>query len=312
MSDAATPTPEVKLSEVKFAEVKPEAKPPEPAKVEGKEEKTEAKPEEKKDKLSQSFAQLAKKERGLVLRQQSLKEREAKFAEREAAIAAKEERVAQFEKLKAEAKLNPIAALEALGLTYEDATAYVLNDKKPTAELQARNTDDKFERWKKEQEENGKRAAEEEKKRLQAEVEEAKANHQRECDAFVDAHKDEYELLHVNAERIWSVPAGVVVSQIIRQHWEASKKAGEPKLLTSKEAADMAEKYLEETINATLATKKLQQRVEQKTQPQAEKRTDGAQPRTLTNGMATTSQTYAALSEDERIKRALAALDGRK
>lgn len=98
--------------------------------VEAAEAKTEEVTEEikevqeekaKEDPLSSRFALLARKEKELRDREQSAKQYEQKLKD--------------AEEREAKAKADPIAALQAAGYSYEDATNFVLNDKQPTEDM---------------------------------------------------------------------------------------------------------------------------------------------------------------------------------
>ena len=74
------------------------------------------------------FADMARKEQARVAKEQALKARERAAEERERVLAEREGKLAG-------AKVAPLEALKAAGLTYDDVTQAQLNDGKPSAEL---------------------------------------------------------------------------------------------------------------------------------------------------------------------------------
>lgn len=289
----ATATPAVDPKAITKTETPVEAKPGEQPKAEPK---TDDKP---KDSAAQRFAQLAKKEKGLLLKQQDLKAREEAIAKRIADMEAKEQ---EREKRRAVYKQNPLAALEDNGLDYDSLTAYVLNDKKPTPDLAVKSVKEELEAFKRQQEDERKKAIEEEKARIAAEEKAAVERFHRENIDFVKANAAQYEY-------ITALDQHHVVNQVIEQHFAQSKK-----VLTAKEAADLVEQFLEEHVVKATATKKWQakqQQAQQKAEP--EKRPDPAPQRSINNGMTASMQSFAAAhNETDRMKRAVAAWDSAK
>ena len=106
---------------------------------------------------------------------------------------------------------------------------------------------------------------------------------------------EKYELLNLYGQQ-------GLVSEVIAQHYTATQR-----VMDTAEAADRAEKYLEELVQKASKTKKFGATVPQ----QEVKPAQVAQPRTLSNDLAASSPSIinSAPSEADRIKRALAALD---
>lgn len=285
-----------------------------------------SKAEEKKaeDKLSPKFAALTRKEREIQSQTQKLKTEQAKIGEArtkmEAEIASERakisedvKKVQEFESLK---KMNPLKAFEALGFTYQQLTDIVLNEGKPTPEMEMSRLqsemDAKLEAYKKEQsderakltresEERQKKELEEQQAKLKAQEAEYIAEFQKSIEDFVATNADSYEFITVNEQ----VP---LVFATVERHYEETGK-----VLTIKEAADLVEQFLEKRVEQNLATKKLKAKVSPPSSPkediQANPKTTQAipsqAPKTLTNSMTASSVSSPALSERERIQRAL-------
>src|SRR4051812_20153206 len=79
-------------------------------------------PKEDDIKFGKRFAAITAKER-------AIKQREAK-------LKSESQAVREYQEAKKQAKLNPIAYLSTLGLDYRQLTDHVLNDQKPTPEMQ--------------------------------------------------------------------------------------------------------------------------------------------------------------------------------
>lgn len=252
-----------------------------------------------KEQASQRFASLAKKEKAIVKRDLDLKAREQSLVEREKKIGEGSDR---FEKLKAEAPMNPLAALESLGITYQQITDFILNQKKPSAELVAAEAARKATR---EELDKASKAREDESKKLAEDAAaDAKKNHERiitefrsEVAQFVKANADTYELINLYDQ-------AEVVSATIEQHFEATRDAGDPKVMSYKEGCDLVEKYLEEQVDKAKTTKKLQAKADP--QPKVESKSPlNAKPRTLTNQLTPSAPAHPRpLSREERIERA--------
>lgn len=259
--------------------------------------------EEKKEELvAPKFAALARKERQLVQEREKFKmeqaQREAQWTAKEAEYAKREEKLKAFESIK-----NPVEALAYLGYSYEEATRTVLNNNKPTAEME-------IERLRKELEAKDKAREEAERERqaqtLKEQEERAKKTIETwksEVNSFIDSHSKEYELVSVNQ-------ANDVVIATIEEHFRTTGK-----ILSNTEACDLVEKYLEDQLQKNVATQKWKAKV----QPQPKEETQSqskpaqsaqSQPKTLTNQMSSVAPSFLpAKTEQDRIQRALAALN---
>ncbi len=223
-------------------------------------------------------------------------------AERDA-IAAEKQAIADFNKARENAKLDPIAYLEAAGLTYEQATEYVLNGKKPTPDAQVQAVRDELGRFAKKQEDDRRTALEAEKKRIEEQdAADVRAFHAA-AEGYVTSRPNDYELtlLHEGAS---------LVPGLIESH---HAKTG--KILSYKEAADMVEAHLAEQIEKSIATTKFKSKYAPAAPvPAAVPPPTGTRP-TLTNEVRATTPPPKAPgkrppTDEERMARAMAVLNG--
>jgi hypothetical protein len=261
---------------------------------------TEAKvTDPKQDASAQRFAALAKRERAIVKKQEEWKSQQSEWEsfkkEREEWKAARA-KDAEVEALK---RTSPLKWLEAQGITYNDLTAAALAGGKPPPDMAVREIKEEFESYKAQQERMRKEAADAEKARQQAEYDRVVEEFKAEVNQFIDGKKEEYELITLHA-------ATPVVYATIEEHFANTKK-----VLSIKDASDLVEKWLEDQVAKSLETKKLKAKVSPTTAKEPDKKLDNgtAQPRTITNTMATsTPSMLPAQTEQDRMKRAMAAL----
>jgi hypothetical protein len=251
----------------------------------------EPKPEEKDPRLSNRLQILASKEKAIVRRQQQVKAQEQLIQEREA-------KLNEWEQFKSQASTNPLAALQALGLSYQELTDFVLNNEKPTPDLQVKALRDEIASFKKEQLDSQQRAQEEAKKRADEEFNQAIENFKSDVNAFITSHADEYELINLHESHD-------LVFATIEEHFNKTKK-----ILSTKEASDLVEKYLEEQVEKTVTgTKKFQSKFSQALAQKEEAPAPAQSPKTLTNTMSSSAPSMLpAKTENDRMARALAAL----
>lgn len=258
--------------------------------------------EEPKERIgADRFAQLTRKEQQIVAKQRELQSARAELD------AAREE-LAEFTRLKEQARLDPIKFLEHAGLSYEEVTSFVLNDHKPTAEVRVDAAKAEIEKLREE-------LAEKESRKIRAEQREAQKRIEAEVQEWregvveqVRAASDSYELTNLYGEQ-GSVP------ELIELHYEQTGK-----VMPFEEAAKLVEDHLEELVTKAGASKKIKAKWQPPASP-AEKNGDGkpaeqltATRRTVVNNdmTATTPSIMRSASTDEdRVKRALAALERR-
>jgi len=257
----------------------------------------ETKPEEpKKDvKFGQRFAELSRRQRDQVQKEMELKEREAKLAP----IA---------EKL-AKSKGDPTAALEALGMTYEEITDFYLREgEEPEVSTEAtvealvdKKLEERLEAEKAAKETVRLAKEAEDKKALDVKVEVAIAQRKSELAAHAEAAPDKYELTIASGQidLAWDVTDG----------WWAAH--GE--MLTVEQALDKVEAHLEAETAKLLNSKKFKKQPEETpvVEPEPQRERAPTRASTLSNKIQT-SQAPAAerpkLSREESRKRAASLL----
>lgn len=231
---------------------------------------------------SARFAELAKRQRELTQRQLELK--------------AKEERLSPVEQALSKAKENPLAALEALGMTYEDLTHYILNEgKEPAPEdklaaIEKRLNDrETAEREAREREAN---------ERVEATLSQFKAS-------IAEAAKsapDKYELILAAGEY-----GTELVFDTVSEYFDSNKQ-----VLPLERALEAVEEYFEkEVLKIAQANKikaKLAPPVEAKEKEKNPERQTGTTV-TLTNKLVSSaSESSAKRLSEEESKRAAASL----
>ncbi len=307
------------------------------------------------DKIGSKFAALTRKERQVVAKQQELKAEEAKIAESKvkaeseltserAKIAAEraelvEQRkeVTEFHSLK---KLNPLEAMAKLGFTYDQITDAVLNDGKPSPERvlerKAKEMEDKFEAFRKEQaekeaaiekakEERVLKAAEEEKAALSAEQDKLIKDFKTGISSHISSNVANYELINENYS---TEQAEEIIYAVVVEHLARTSQEGKATVLNAKEASDLVEAYLEKQIERNLATNKFKAKVSPIAAPTASpskedesatsSKADAITPsptetkKTITNDLTASSTKIEVLSEKDRMAKALAIMNGEK
>lgn len=242
-------------------------------------------------KVSSRFAALSRKERSIVQRQQDL-------ASKEALLAAREAKVAEFETQWAS---DPTKAAESRGLTYTDWTTRVLNDGKVTPEQQVLSVKAELDKFRQEQADKEAARIVEEKNALQAQNDAVIQEFRNEVANHIKTNSETYELINLHN-------ANDLVLATIEQYFSQHQK-----ILGNTEACDLVEQYLEEQVIKSTETKKFKAKAipqPVKEDPKPAEKTTPKQPTTLTNNMTSSAPSFLpAHTENERIKRALAALD---
>lgn len=261
--------------------------------AEAKPEPAEAGKEQKDIDFSGRFAALTKKERELLAqKQQFTKEREAAKAEL-AAVEAHKQAVAQ-------AKTNPIAYLEAAGLTMQDIADFVLNDKKLTPEQQIKLLQERLDK-----EDADKKAAQAdaEQKAVDAQIKVYRES----LGSVVKANPEKYDLLTKHGEN-----GEEAMFETAWKYFETTGQVPDPALV-----ADHVESYLEAEYTSIISSsQKLKPKETTVTEsPDGMGQTTPQPPKpsvTLTNqALASASspqEDWSSLSADESKKRAAAML----
>lgn len=242
------------------------------------------------DATAKRFAALSRKEREIVQQQQQLKTREAELAKQADALRA-------WEQARNVAKSNPLEALKALGITYEDVTAHVLAaEQSGTVDVKALVKEElsAFEQKQQEERERAERAAQE---RAAAEAAQVIESFKAGLGEFIEANAEKYELTAAYGQ-------SSLVYEVIETHFQSSGK-----VLSNDEAAELVERYLEEQAEKALQTRKLQTRLAPApSAPSAPSSVSAPPATTLSNELhATTPAATSAppLTREERKARIL-------
>lgn len=241
------------------------------------------------------FAALARKEAELVRKQQA-------FRSQQAEIARQAEEVRAFQQFREQARTNPLEALKALGISYDDVTSYVLNDNKPTPELEIGSLKQEIEALKRNTAAERERMLEEQRRAAMTEQQQIVEAFREEVGEYISQHAETYELTSLYG-------GSSLVADVIEEHFRNTNK-----LLTIPEAAKLVEEHYEDLARKAQATKKFaatQQKV-----AQAQGVAQPAVPRTgptLTNNLSATAATgtQQPRTEADRVAAALARLEGR-
>lgn len=241
------------------------------------------------EQVSSKFALLARKEKEIMKKAKEFQAKEQSYKEREASFL-------KYEQLKSSAKSNPLKVLEEYGLTYKDVTDFILNDNVPTPDLMARSLDEKFEAYKREQEQEKLSAMEQAKLAEEERLEGAVSSFKEEIKAYVAYNAEEYELITLYG-------AQDVIYETIESYYEAHGK-----VLSKEEGSKLVEDYLFKQTQQAQATKKFKPKEEAK--PVKKDVPEAGFTKTLTNEYTSTAPSMLpSKTENDRIKRALAALE---
>lgn len=193
------------------------------------------------------FAALTKKERAIV--------------ERERALKAQEREVSEWKKAREAARLDPLAFLEANGLSYDQVTQFVLNDRKLTEAQRLALVE---ERLKKEDESRAEAA----KAAEQREIQETINGHKSAIGEFLSKGGDDFEVTMSHGDE------GVeLVYQVIEQRYRETfdPETGQGEILPIADAAKEVEAYLENLARERVLKLK-------KFQPKGEVKNEAASP----------------------------------
>jgi hypothetical protein len=148
------------------------------------------------------------------------------------------------------AKADPIKWLESGGHNYEKATAQMLNGGKQTPEQLVELTRAELADYKKQQAEAQASAARSEQERINAQINAQRSEWRAGIVDFVKTNAAKYELTHQQGRH-------ELVADVISQHYEDTKKLGEPRVMGADKAAELVEEYLEAQADKLLQTAKL-------------------------------------------------------
>ena len=271
-------------------------------------------PESREDldkKVGSRFAALSRKEREVLNAQKANKAQSDVLAKREAELKALE---AKFSKK----PTTPIEALEAAGFTYEQATAFMLNGKETpidqrVADLQKRLDDAEAARAKEAQD------------RLENERQSAQTAKEQSMQQWRDSVAEECKKNEKFEYLNWAGRYDLVTS-VIEEHYNLTSDQGEPKIMSTEEAAEKVEAWLEQQTAAEFEKLAALKKWQAKVKPPAEKQPEGVsssddemdkivgalkQTRTLTNSHKPSPAVTPKkkMTEKERFDLAMKALD---
>lgn len=252
-----------------------------------------APPEPSRERNSERFAALARKEAEVYRKQQAVRQQQAE-------IARQAEEVKAFQDLRRQAALNPVEALKALGLSYEQITEYMMNDNKPTPSLEVVSLRQEMEDFKKQQQTERDAARRQAESMAAQEQQQIIEQFRGEVTDYVKQHSETYELTALYS-------ADNLVYQVIE---EAFNQSG--KVLAIPEAAKMVEEHLEELAQQAQRTKKFAAK-QSVASPQAVAASAPKPGPTLSNSLSAvaTASPQRPRTEAERVAAALARLEGR-
>ena len=248
--------PAPKVSEAKAEETKAETETEAKADVPEPEVSGEVEPEAEAEKtpreidLSEKFNQVTAKERELREAEEKLK--------------ADREEVRKAEEIVKSFKVDPLRALQSMGVDFRDVANQVLNDEKPTADQRVKLLEDRYNADLKAAE-DARLAAE----KAQKDSEEKALQESREA-TLSQAKKQIQEMLAANEERyelIKTRDAQDSILDVMAAAWNDHEK-----VMTLEEAADKVEQTLEEDLSKIYETKKFTDRYVPK--PDPEKRSE--------------------------------------
>lgn len=277
-------------------EKKPEAPPAEP------EKKPEAKPDPTGE-ISARFAALAKKDKALSKRAADLAAQEKAAKD---ALAKAESENKRFDSIRQKALENPLEAMKELGLTYEQVTEFILNKEKPSANMEIAALRRDLQTIREERERERKESAEKEAKTREEQTNQVIGNFKTSIGEFVQGKAEDYELLNYLDSKGLTNSTELIFRGIQAVH------ADKGKIPTIKEAADGVQEYflkeIESLIDSVKHFKSKYGKAETKPGPMVTP--DGSvATTTISNSMTPgTSSSSPALTEEQRIARALAAM----
>lgn len=272
------------------------------------------------DKVSNKIEILIKREQQAIARERQAKEREERLEARLKAFEEREAKVTEFESV----RKDPKKALGVLGLSYDEITQAHLNDGELPPQVEIKRLREEIEEYKnaQKQEKDHEKEREISAQKTQAEAQEKKAveDFKSEIAQYVNDNSARYEFITFDNEQ-------ETVFEVIDEHYnrtltqakqrfdlgEITEDEVKGKIMTTKEAADKVEAWLEKKYHKAkelTKTKALWGNIPKEAQKQIAKETIKTPPRTLTNQLSATPpsppKTGKLLTDQERVDRALA------
>lgn len=244
-----------------------------------------------KESISAMLSAVAKEKKRALTMSKAAKDAQSLLEQRETKIKELESKYSYKPK-------DPIEALQRAGFTYEEATDFILNGKKPTPEILHKSLEEKIQNIVTSQEARDKERADNEIKRAKEQEQKVIDDFKIGITEFAKSKEDEYEYLNKNE-------AYELVFGTIEQFYETHKR-----VLDKAEACKMVEDYLEGEVDKNAQAKKFKTKykITDATDEKKESKED-VTPKTLSNNMTSSAPSYLpAKTENDRIQRALAAL----
>lgn len=293
----------------------PPAEAPQEASTEVKAEPVKTEAPNRDERISSRLEVLIRREQAAVNRERSAKAKEAD-------IEAKLKRIEEFES----SRENPDKALELLGLNYDEITRARLNDGEIPADVKIKKVEEKFDAFRKAQEEAEKKRTEEYQldQKRQAEAQEAKAISEFRGDlgAYVKDNSSRYEYINFEGKEGIDLVFSVIDTHYQRTLSASAKELAEigedtskavGKIMTMAEAADKVEAHYEKREFDKRNLKKSQSiwgAIPKEIQNEVAKQVSkpGQPPKTLTNQLSATpsASRKGPLTDEERVQRAVA------
>jgi len=236
----------------------------------------------------------------LAKREKALQKQREEIQKSKLDLDSKYEEINKFKSLKEQAKTNPLKFLEEAGLSYEELTNFILNGNKPTAEMETSSIKSEMQKLRDEiaqrEQEREKSAKAMDEQRAQ----EAISNFKENITGFLTGKPDDFELCNNYPESV------DLIYDVIEAHFAQTEK-----VMSMEEAAKLVEDHFESEAMKVTSFKKIQSKLAPKPAPTEEdgfqKAKQQASP-TLNNSMSQTVSGLSNSTENDRIKRALAAL----
>lgn len=257
----------------------------------------------KPDEMSSKFAALAKKERITRLAQYNLKQKESAIAKREQEIAQRQQEIEdRFKLWDEEFKKSPIEAIKKRGYSYEDMTKAALNDGKFDPATEVKEVRSELQRLRDEQAQEKQKNKEDQEAKNQADLKDTIDRFRTNIGEHIESNKEKYEFTAL-------FDASEHVFETVDRHFEATTAAGKPKIMSIDEACELVEKYLEGEVERMATSSKKFQSKYSSTKKEPEQKAPPKNSVTLTNEHSSAAPSLLPkATEDDRIKRALAAL----
>lgn len=247
-------------------------------------------PKPSQDDLQQRFAAMAKREKQVQRQQMAVKAEADKMRNYQA-------RVQQYDQWAKQARENPMHLLQGLGWTPEKISQFILNDQKPTPDMQIDRVQQELNAFRAQQEQVMRKMQDDQLKAQAQEADHVISSFKDEIRSFVDGKGEEFEYIKHNEDY-------EMVYDTIDQHFAKTGKE-----LPLPAAAKLVEEFLEEEASKIAAVNKFKAKFGQ---PKKEEKAP-SQTSSLSNHMTQSSapSLLSPKTEADRIQRALAALDKR-